>query len=84
MLSEGKLDNYEVKDRKKGKPIIANGLIIPLTGGSTRFSITCNSSGNASVTIRGLNGDQTTLQGKIYSLSETKVYNRIRTVKGEQ
>lgn len=83
MLSEGKVNNFVINDRKKGKPIIANGLIIPLTGGSMRFSISCNSSGNVSVTLRIQNGDQTTLQGKIYSLEDTKVYNRIRAIKGE-
>jgi hypothetical protein len=83
MLSEGMVNNFVINDRKKGKPIIANGLIIPLTGGSMRFSISCNSSGNVSVTLRIQNGDQTTLQGKIYSLEDAKVYNRIRAIKGE-
>lgn len=78
LLSEGILDVYEIKERKKGKPIIANGVIIPSIGGNTRFSISCNSSGIASVTLRNQKSEQIVLQGQIYSLEDTRVYNRVK------
>ena len=71
----GKVDKFELKELKSGKPIIVHGGIIPAAGGNIRFSFTCNSSGLASITFRKQNSNQTVIQGKLYSIEESNIYN---------
>lgn len=73
----GKVDKFELKELKSGKPIIVHGGIIPAAGGNIRFSLSCNSSGIASITLRKQNSNQTVIQGKLYSIEESNIYNPI-------
>lgn len=70
---EAVIDKYELKERKVGKPIILSGSIDSFRGHSL-FSVSVNSSGMASVTLRDKNGNQTVFRGMISSISESKVY----------
>jgi hypothetical protein len=70
---EATIDKYELKERKGGKPIILSGSLDSFRGHSL-FSISVNSSGMASVTLRDKNGDQMVFRGLISSISESKAY----------
>jgi len=70
---EANIDKYDIKERKQGKPITLSGSFNSFRGHST-FSLSVNSSGIATVTIRNQNGNQTVFQGKINNFADTKVF----------
>jgi hypothetical protein len=75
---EGIVDKYKLMEFDSKKPIRLTGSIIPLTGGNLNYSLSCNSSGIANVILRTQRSSQLVFEGKLYSLSDSSVYNRRR------
>lgn len=71
---DGKVDRYDLKELKSGKPITLVGSIMERIGGNSQFTIYVYSSGMANVEVSGNWGNRITFQGRLFKLADSKVY----------